>query len=126
MFLADTNIFLEILLGQEKEKVCREFIVKNINDLCISDFSLYSIGITLFKTKQPEVFGDFTAEVLPSLPVMTLKPEMYREIIRLNKKKRLDFDDASQTALAKNHGFKIVTLDKDFRKVQGEIEVEFL
>jgi len=47
MFLADTNIFLEILLRQEKIKKCRKFLDENFGSLHISDFSLHSVGIIL-------------------------------------------------------------------------------
>jgi predicted nucleic acid-binding protein len=43
-FLFDTNIFLEILLGQEKKETCKELLNNNIGNIFISDFSLHSIG----------------------------------------------------------------------------------
>ena len=43
MNLVDTNIFLEILLGQEKQEVCKNFLSLNIEQLNITDFSLHSI-----------------------------------------------------------------------------------
>jgi predicted nucleic acid-binding protein len=39
---------------------------------------------------------------------------------------KLDFDDAYQFNIAKEHDLKIVTMDKDFKKVENEIEVVFL
>ena len=46
MFLLDTNIFLEILLQQEKSAAwaCKAFIQKHSEHIYISDFSLHSIG----------------------------------------------------------------------------------
>ncbi len=43
--LIDTNIFLEILLDQEKKNICKEFLNYNIDHLFLSDFSLHSIGV---------------------------------------------------------------------------------
>lgn len=48
MFLIDTNIFLEILLNQDKTLICKDFLNKNIKNLNISDFSLLSIGVNTF------------------------------------------------------------------------------
>lgn len=45
MFLVDTNIFLEILLGQDKKEDCKKFLNNNIENLNITDFSLHSIGV---------------------------------------------------------------------------------
>jgi len=49
MFLIDTNIFLEILLEQEKKEDCKKFLNDHIGNLHITDFSLHSIGVILFK-----------------------------------------------------------------------------
>lgn len=40
MFLVDTNIFLEVLLIQDKEEDCKEFLDKKIGNLHITDFSI--------------------------------------------------------------------------------------
>ena len=48
MYLIDTNIFLEVLLTQEKKETCKKFLDENIKNLYISDFSLHSIGVILF------------------------------------------------------------------------------
>lgn len=50
MYLADTNIFLEVLLAQDKRKECKNLLEENRGKLSISDFSLHSIGVILFST----------------------------------------------------------------------------
>ncbi len=65
MFLIDTNIFLEILLGQDKKEICNNFLNDHIDDLAISDFSLHSIGVILFKYRKQDVFLKFISDVLP-------------------------------------------------------------
>jgi predicted nucleic acid-binding protein len=52
MYLADTNIFLEILLKQDKSVICKAFLYKNIDSIHISDFTLHSIGVILFKQNE--------------------------------------------------------------------------
>jgi len=49
MNLVDTNIFLEILLKQEKSEACKSFLSKNKGAINISDFTLHSIGVILFR-----------------------------------------------------------------------------
>jgi len=51
MYLVDTNIFLEILLKQDKSKDCKDFLDKNMDQINITDFSLHSIGVILFQAK---------------------------------------------------------------------------
>jgi len=52
MYLLDTNIFLEILLDQEKKSACQKFISKNSDKIAISDFSFHSIAVILFRYKK--------------------------------------------------------------------------
>lgn len=40
-FLADTNIFLEILLDQKKKQDCKNFLANNFHSIFITDFSIY-------------------------------------------------------------------------------------
>lgn len=59
MFLADTNIFLEILLEQDKKEECKRFLINNIGNLSITDFSLHSIGVILFRYNKEDIFQKF-------------------------------------------------------------------
>ena len=59
MYLVDTNIFLEILLQQNKSKNCKLFLDKNSGVLNISDFFLHSIGVILFRNKKEKIFLKF-------------------------------------------------------------------
>lgn len=126
MYLIDTNIFLEVLLTQEKKETCKNFLDANIKNLYISDFSLHSIGIILFKNNKDYIFQKFVEDVIPKTEIITLPKEVYRNLIGVRKKFRLDFDDAYQFNIAKEHSLKIVTIDKDLEKVKEEIEVIFL
>ena len=53
MYLIDTNIFLEVLLSQEKMDICKKILDSNIGNQYLSDFSLHSIGVILFKNGNP-------------------------------------------------------------------------
>jgi len=57
MYLLDTNIFLEILLQREKSKAAKHiFYTVRHNNLFITDFSLYSIGVFLFQRNRHEAY----------------------------------------------------------------------
>ncbi len=64
MFLIDTNIFLEVLLGQENKEACKEFLDTNVGNQYISDFSIHSIGIILFKNDKENTFRTFLDDVI--------------------------------------------------------------
>ena len=125
MFLVDTNIFLEILLGQEKKTICKEFLDNNAGNLNISDFSLHSLGVILFRYDKEEVFRHFIEDVFPKIAVLSLPGDSYLNVIRSKEILKLDFDDSYQYGLAKHYGLTIITMDKDFEKIQ-DINVRFL
>jgi predicted nucleic acid-binding protein len=125
MLLVDTNVFLEILLKQDKKEDCKAFLDNNIGNLNITDFSLHSIGVILFRYGKEEIFRRFVEDVMPNTKLLSLPMELYREVVNVRKTLKLDFDDAYQYSLAKYHGLKVVTMDKDFEKIQ-DVETLFL
>ena len=125
MFLVDTNIFLEILLGQEKKTICKKFLDDNTGNLNISDFSLHSMGVILFRYNKEEVFRHFIEDVLPKIWVLSLPGDSYLNVIKTRESLKLDFDDSYQYGIAKDYGLTIVTLDKDFEKIK-DIHIRFL
>jgi predicted nucleic acid-binding protein len=125
MFLVDTNIFLEVLLTQDKEEDCKEFLDKNIGNLHMTDFSLHSIGVITFRYNKEDLFGKFVEDVLPTTMLLSLPMEFYGGIVNSKKDLNLDFDDAYQYYVARYYGLKIVTMDKDFEKIK-DIDILFL
>ena len=63
--LIDTNIFLEVILEQEKAKEARVFLSQvEVHEFFISDYSLHSIGLLLFRRGQHEVFRRFLKDMV--------------------------------------------------------------
>ncbi|TRZ53572.1 type II toxin-antitoxin system VapC family toxin [bacterium] len=125
-FLFDTNIFLEVLLGQEKKKICKELLSANIENLYMSDFSLHSIGVILLKQKKPKVFEEFLSDVLKYSMIVSLPKDKYIEVTKISQKFNLDFDDSYQTAIAQEFNLRIATMDRDFIKVVNIIQVDII
>jgi hypothetical protein len=66
MFLIDTNIWLERMLGQEQSQSVGEFLDRTPQELlCITDFSFHSIGVilTLTRLKQPPALVQFVRDI---------------------------------------------------------------
>jgi len=126
MYLIDTNIFLEILLAQKQKDICKEFLVSNIEQIYISDFSLHSIGVILFRNNKESIFNKFVKDIIRKIKVLTLSEELYSDLTDVKKEYGLDFDDAYQFKTAEEYGLSIVTQDKDFKKVSAKIEITLL
>ncbi|MEK7678518.1 MAG: PIN domain-containing protein [Verrucomicrobiota bacterium] len=125
-YLADTNIFLEILLRQAAKEKCKRFLQENLGELSISDFSLHSIGVRLFRQNSLEVFRDFVNDSLPNLEIIGLSDNKYEDVITAHLNFRLDFDDAYQFCVAQEKGLAIATQDQDFDRVKNEITIRFI
>jgi predicted nucleic acid-binding protein len=124
--LIDTNVFLEILLTQEKREACKGFLDRNIGNLYISDFSLHSIGVILFRNNKENIFQKFLNDLIPRDTIISLSKESYKDLPSIKSKFKLDFDDAYQYKIANDYNLEITTMDLDFEKVKHEIKITFL
>jgi uncharacterized protein len=125
-YLFDTNIFLEILLDQDKKDQAKKILSENILHLNISDFSLHSIGVILIKQKKFKVFNAFLSDIIPHTTILSLPIDKYSDLTTFAEKYSIDFDDSYQILVAKEYGLDILTMDKDFIKVKGIIKTKFL
>ncbi|MBI3537870.1 MAG: type II toxin-antitoxin system VapC family toxin [Chloroflexi bacterium] len=119
--LLDTNIFLEILLEQEKAENAKLLLIQvDEHEFYLSDYSLHSIGLALFRRKKHEAFRQFVQEMLvdAGIGILSLYAEDMNAVSDASQKSNLDFDEAYQLALAKKHDLKIVSFDSDFDKTE--------
>jgi predicted nucleic acid-binding protein len=98
---------------------------KNIGNLNITDFSLHSIGVILFRYSKEDIFRKFVEDAMPDTKILSLPMELYKDIVIVKKNLNLDFDDTYQYSVAKYYGLKVVTMDKDFEKTK-DVEILFL
>lgn len=108
-----------------KKEECKSFLARNAGNIHLTDFSLHSIGVICFRYGKEKLFQKFLKDVLPFVDLITLPLDQYYEVIKNRKKHNLDFDDSYQYTAAGHYDLKIVTMDKDFKKVD-DIEVLFL
>jgi predicted nucleic acid-binding protein len=118
MYLIDTNIWLELLLEQERSKECKIFFEKIDSKLLfISEFSLYSIGVILFKLKKESVFDDFLEYLFKSeISIARLSLKDVKQLVLIKQKFNLDFDNAYIIIIAEKFDSITVSFDSDFDK----------
>ena len=117
MYLVDTNVWLELLLNQERAEEVRDFFgTMEPNLLALTDFTLYSLGIILTRLGKDQAFSDFTADTLERGEVTSLRLNIadMRDLLAVGQQFRLNFDDAYQYLAAEKHGFVLVSFDSDF------------
>jgi predicted nucleic acid-binding protein len=119
MYLVDTNIFLHVLLKKEKYDVSLLFL-KSGKELYITDFSLYSICILLGKLGENKVLERFVDDAAMGEGIYLVKAEAYEisDVIEIEEKYHLDFDDAYQYFIAQKEGLTIISYDKDFDRTE--------
>ncbi len=117
----DTNIFLEVILEQEKAEDSKSLLSKaEDHDFFISDFSLHSIGLLLFYRKQHDVFQQFLKDIFidAGMLLISLSVEDMERVVSVSQKFKLDFDDAYQYVVAEKYGLIIVSFDSDFDRTE--------
>ena len=65
-------------------------------------------------------------DIIPNLEITTLPKISYEDLVEIKKKFGLDFDDAYQYQAALERDFKIVTMDKDFKKIGNKANILFI
>ena len=117
MYLLDTNIILEFLLDQEKaadvERLIRE---TEAEDLHLTEFALYSLGVVLMRRKRHDVFLEILQDLLVRRRVRLIRLVVsdMKAIANASKTYKLDFDDAYQYVAAEKRKLVIVSFDADF------------
>ncbi|KFD40756.1 twitching motility protein PilT [Peptococcaceae bacterium SCADC1_2_3] len=132
MYLLDSNIFLELLLNQDKADEVEQFLrTKPKEKLYISEFSLYSVAIVLFHRKLFETFMRFLNDLIVTggVRLLRLSVQDMEKMAAIALRFKLDFDDAYQYAVAEKLSLEIVSFDSDFdrtekgRKTPAQLEV---
>ncbi len=123
--MIDANIFLEVILKQEKKEECKNFL-KLIRDKGIkalmSDFTLSAMIVVLLRKKKTSKEIRIFLYTITSNPNLFVYPDLLPDKIfatKLMEKYNLDIEDSLALHCAIANGCKeIVSLDKDFDKVK--------
>lgn len=121
MFLLDTNVWLELILDQEKANTVSNFLQNTeAHLLSMTDFSIYSIGIILTRFKKDSVFEDFLSDTIEDSGVGRIRLETadLKKVLLTHKQFQLDFDDAYQYVAAEKYNLTIISFDNDFDKTE--------
>jgi len=120
-FLVDTNIFLEVILVQDRVVEAKRFLSKTEeHEFFLSDYTLHSIGLLLFRRKQHNVFHQFIKDMISNagLRVIALLTNDMETVIKSAHKFNLDFDDAYQYVVAEKNNLEIISFDGDFDRTE--------
>jgi len=121
VFLLDTNIWLERLLGQAQAEVVAELLdTLSPSDMCMTDFTLHSIAVICNRLNQREVFIKFVDDVLidAGVVLVSIPANQMKRVVEIIDLFRLDFDDAYQYVAAELEKATIVSFDQDFDRTE--------
>jgi len=117
MYLLDTNILLELLLNQKKaDDVERLLLHIPVQNLYLTEFSLYSIGIIMLRQKKHSAFITMIEDLIKQagVNVLRLLPDDLQDVAVFARGFKVDFDDAYQYVAAAKYGLTLVSFDSDF------------
>ncbi|MEJ5308399.1 MAG: PIN domain-containing protein [Anaerolineae bacterium] len=119
-YLLDTNILLELLLAQDRADEVKTFL-QTIPpaELCLSEFSLYSLGIILFRRQHHREFLKMTKDLQDNgIQLTRITANELPNVASIAQQFSLDFDDAYQYAIAEKFNLTIVSFDHDFDRTK--------
>ncbi len=109
-YLLDSNIILELLLDQQRADEVETFLASAPTEqLFLSDFSLHSLGVILFRQRKADTFmravvGDLLTN---GVRVVSLAAGDYQLVRDSAERFGLDFDDAYQYSVAVKYGLRL-------------------
>ena len=92
---------LEVILEQERAEEAKRLLAEtDSHRLFITDYSLHSIGLLLFRRKKHHVFQQFISDMLVNIGMRTVAVmlEDLDAVVDAAERFNLDFDDACQYA----------------------------
>jgi len=87
---------------------------------------LHSVGVILLRNKKDNVYLRFINDMLANVNIVSPSKEKYKDVAIVAMNYNLDFDDSYQTNVAIDKKIGIVTMDKDFRRVEKKLKIEFI
>lgn len=121
MYLLDTSLVLELLLDQEKADDVERFLRNTpAENLHLSEFALYSLGVVLMRRKMHDTYLRSVEDLLVNggIRLARLAVEDMRDIVHASRRFNLDFDDAYQYFAAEKYNLTIVSFDRDFDRTE--------
>ena len=120
MYLVDTNIFLEVLLGRAKRDRCKSFL-RELRDGrkrgIVTDFTIHSIIVIMDRLRRLRELRVFLRSLLGYKGLHIYQTTLWDEVKAVEMAERwgLDMDDALQYSSALTAGVEaIVSYDKHF------------
>lgn len=117
MLQVDANVWLELLLQQERAEEVQGFLdVVPLDELAITEFSICAIGLLLTRAKRDDLFMRFVSDLLLDTGItrIALDGMGLKDTVVARKRFGLDFDDAYQYVAAEKHDLTLVSFDADF------------
>ena len=97
----------------------------------VLDLTIYEVGNVIWKEYRRSKIGDLTIvanffqEIFDVISILKFDANM-REVLELATNENLTFYDASYLHMARKHGAKLVTEDRDLQRFPESIDVEQL
>ena len=125
-FLSDTNVFLELELGQSRAADCKAFLTgvsKGEISAVVTDFAVDSVALVMeSRGSSPPDIRTFleSLKLYKGLSIHGLSLSGRIAATREMENGKLDFGDATSVAAMKSLGIsRVVSFDKDFDGIEG-------
>jgi predicted nucleic acid-binding protein len=124
MYIVDTNVFLEVLLLQDKKEECEKLLEqlrKGKKLGIVTDFTIHSIIVTMYNYEKLDGLRVFLSSLTGYKGLRVYPTDLTSEIkaTELATQNKLDMDDAIQYSIALDTNVEaIVSFDKHFNSLK--------
>jgi uncharacterized protein len=87
-----------------------------MDEIALTEFTLYSIGIITCRLNKEDIFATFLSDIMEDTGIKRIALSLadLRNLPIIMREQGLDFDDAYQYVAARNNDLILVSFDKDF------------
>lgn len=121
MYLIDTNILLEIFLQRERSPEAKRFLrIIPFSNIYVTDLTIYSIGLSLFKANLPDTYLTFLNDLFTNGEVwrVELMMDNMPKVAETAQKYQMNFHDAYQYVSAEIYSLILVSFNDVYSRTE--------
>ncbi len=122
MYLIDTNVLLEIFLQRERSPEAKRFLrLTPFSNIYVTDLSIYSIGLSLFKADLQDTYLKFLNDLFNNGEVwrVQLMMDNMPKVSETAQKYQMNFHDAYQYTSAEIYSLILVSFNPVYDRTEN-------
>jgi predicted nucleic acid-binding protein len=126
----DSYAMMAFLVDESGADTVRGFLLKAEEEkvqLAMSVVNLGEVWYSIARTKSPEIADQYIGEINGmAIEIVDVDWQLTRLAAEFKSRGKISYADCFAAALAKNRKAELITGDKEFKALEGEIEISWI